>query len=186
MELSAAIFGRRSSRNFTETPVSDAVLAELIKAATFAPSAMNEQPWQFTIVTGRALLKKISAEAKAYAKEEFGKESHIDHVRQMLDDPTFDILYGAPALVVISAPVSSLWATEDCALAAENLMLAAYEKKLGTCWIGFAQSWLSTDDGRRVIQLEETFTPVAPIIVGHVKTPMPQINRRVPKIHWIK
>ena len=186
MELSGAIYGRRSTRSFTEEQVGEAKLRELIKTATFAPSAMNEQPWRFTVVTNRPLLKKISDAAKAYAMEEFGKESHIDHVRQMLSDATFDIFYEAPVLIVISAPTASRWAVEDCALAAENLMLAAHEMQLGACWIGFAQEWLGTPEGRQAIKLDEAYTPVAPIIVGHVKTAMPHVDRRAPTINWIR
>jgi nitroreductase len=186
MELSAAVYGRRSTRNFTDAPADEAKLRELIKAATFAPSAMNEQPWHFTIVTDRSLLQEISNDAKAYELEEFSKESHIDHVREMLSDPKFDIFYGAPALVVISAPTVSRWAVEDCALAAENLMLAAYEMQLETCWVGFARGWLESAEGHRAIGLDEAYTPVAPIIVGHAKTPMPHVDRRAPKIHWVR
>lgn len=186
MELSTALFGRRSTRNFTSVPVTDAQLKELIKAATFAPSAMDEQACHFTVITKGALLRKISSEAKAHALEEFGQESHIDHVRQTLGDPQFDILYGAPALVVISAPESARWAVEDCALAAENLMLAAVGMKLGTCWIGFAQDWLATPEGRAAIGLRKDLLPVAPIIVGHARTPMPAVERREPHVAWIR
>lgn len=186
MELSAAIYGRRSTRDFTAAPVGDDKLRELVKAATFAPSAMNEQPWHFSVVTDAALLKQISKDAKAHALEEFGQESHIDHVRQILTEPQFDIFYGAPALIVIAAPEATRWAVEDCALAAENLMLAAYEMQLGTCWIGFAQNWLGTPEGRRALRLADTFVPVAPIIVGHPKSPMAHVDRKAPKIDWIR
>jgi nitroreductase len=186
MELSAAIKGRRSTRSFTATPVDERDLRELVDAATFAPSAMNEQPCRFAIVTSKTLLNEISLQARGYALEEFGQESHIDHVRQMLTDSTFDIFYGAPALIVISAPTSSRWAAEDCALAAENLMLAAHAKSLRTCWIGFAQAWLGTDGGHRAIGLETRYTPVAPIIVGHAKTAMPPVSRREPHIDWFR
>ena len=43
------------------------------------------------------------------------------------------------------------WITEDCSLAAENLMLAAFAERLGTCWIGFAQSYLNTAEGRTAL-----------------------------------
>jgi len=182
MELSTAIAGRRSTRNYTAAPVSEKDLREIIAAATFAPSAMNEQPCRFTVVTGRGLLKDISDGAKTLALETFGKGAHAG----MLTDPDFDLFYGAPALVVISAPAKSQWLAEDCALAAENLMLAAYARNLGTCWVGFSQAWLGTKDGRGVIGLDPLYTPVAPIIVGHAQAAMPPVPRREPHIDWIK
>jgi len=68
-----------------------------------------------------------------------------------LNDPNFDIFYGAPALIVISTVTQIPWAIEDSALAAENLMLAARGMGLGTCWIGFAQAWLGTPEGKAAL-----------------------------------
>jgi Nitroreductase family len=82
----------------------------------------------------------ISREAKAHMLKSspVGLMSH--HFQEILNDPNFDIFYGAPALIVISTGTQIPWAVEDCALAAENLMLAARGMGLGTCWIGFAGS----------------------------------------------
>lgn len=186
MELSAAIYARHSTRSYTGGPVSDGDLNEIVKAATFAPSAMNEQACHFTLVSRKTLLRKISADAKSYALQEFGRQSHIDHVRQMLTDAQFDIFYGAPVLVVISAPETSRWVVEDCALAAENLMLAAAARGLGTCWIGFAQGWLGTSEGRSAISLPSGLLPVAPIIVGHPRVAVAPVPRKPPQMHWIR
>jgi hypothetical protein len=57
-------------------------------------------------------------------------------------------------LIVICAADADDWAIEDCALAAENLMLGAYALGLGTCWIGFAQRWLTTADGKSVLGVD--------------------------------
>lgn len=65
-------------------------------------------------------------------------------------------------------------------------MLAATGMKLGTCWIGFAQGWLATPEGHAVIGLREDLLPVAPIIVGHAKAPMPAIERKEPQVDWIR
>ena len=66
MELLQAIHGRRSVREFTDEPVSDATLHELIDAAIQAPSAINQQPWCFVVVQEQALLARISDQAKAH------------------------------------------------------------------------------------------------------------------------
>ncbi len=105
-------------------------------------------------------------------------------MRAHLEDPAFHIFYHAPALVLISARDAD-WASEDSALAAENLMLAACAEGLGTCWIGFAQRWLETRDGRRAVGLPEGYVPVAPLIVGHPHEAAPPVPRRAPAIHWL-
>jgi nitroreductase len=86
---------------------------------------------------------------------------------------------------VISSVAESPWAVEDCALAAQNLMLAARAAGLGTCWIGFAEAWLGTPEGKAVLELPATSLPVAPIIVGHPKSAPPPVPRREPEIRWI-
>ena len=66
MELLEAIYQRRSVRHFTEAPVPPALINELIKAAIQAPSAMNQQPWAFAVIRGRARLHDYSERAKAH------------------------------------------------------------------------------------------------------------------------
>jgi nitroreductase len=70
-------------------------------------------------------------------------------------------------------------------LAAENLMLAAYSEGLGTCWIGFAQRFLNTPEGKNALGLPATSVPVAPIIVGHPKVEITPVTRKEPEIRWL-
>jgi nitroreductase len=146
---------------------------------------VNQQPWSFCVVRDKALLGRISREAKAQMLKTSpaGLVSH--HFRELLSDPNFDIFYAAPVLVVISAMAPSPWAVEDCSLAAENLMLAARAVGLGTCWIGFAQPWLGTPEGKAALNLPANYVPVAPIIVGHPKSIPPPVPRNEPVIQFI-
>lgn len=186
MNVREAIFGRRAVREFTTEPVEEVTLRELVDAAIQAPSAVNQQPWLFTIVRNKDLLARISSEAKAHMlrTSPAALASHHFHFLPILNDPKFDIFYGAPVLIVISASPGA-WAIEDCSLAAENLMLAAYASGLGTCWIGFAQAWLGTPDGRAALKLPNSDIPVAPIIVGHPKSTPPMVARKPPRMDWI-
>ena len=59
MEAMQAILSRRSIRQFTNQPVSDDLVEQLLRAAMSAPSAGNQQPWQFVVVTDRAILEAI-------------------------------------------------------------------------------------------------------------------------------
>lgn len=185
MELKEAIYGRRAVREFTADPVDERVLRQLIDAAIQAPSAVNQQPWQFTVVRDKVLLARISREAKAYMLRTSAAALASHHFQSILDNPDFDIFYHAPALIVISAAAGP-WIVEDCALAAENMMLAACATGLGTCWIGFAQGWLGTPEGKSALKLPETNVPVAPIIVGHPKSAAPTVARNAPRIDWIQ
>jgi nitroreductase len=103
----------------------------------------------------------------------------------MLKDPHFQIFYHAPVLIVISATAAVPWCVEDCSLAAQNLMLAAYGEGLGSCWIGFAQSYLGTPAGKALLRLPPASVPVAPIIIGVARGPVPAVPRNQADIHWI-
>jgi nitroreductase len=185
MNLDQAIKTRRSVRAFTSEPVDEATLRLLIDAAVQAPSAVNEQPWSFSVIRDKAILARISSGAKAHllSSPPPGLPSH--HFQDLLSDPAFDIFYDAPVLIVISSVTQGPWAVENCALAAENLMLAAGAAGLGTCWIGFAQTWLGTAEGKASIELSPGYLPVAPIIVGHPTAAPPPVTRKPPEIHWV-
>ena len=61
------IFNRKSVRQYTAEPVSDADLQTLLKAAMAAPSAKNRQPWRFIVVNEREVLDSL-AEGLPFAK----------------------------------------------------------------------------------------------------------------------
>jgi nitroreductase len=185
MDLMTAIYSRRAVREFTNEPVSEATLRDLIDAAIQAPSAVNEQPWIFSVVRDEAVLASISNAAKAHLLANPPQGVTGEHIHARLDAPEFDIFYGAPALVVISSATEGGWAAENCALAAENLMLAARAAGLGTCWIGLAQGWLGTPEGKAAIRAPADSLPVAPVIVGHPKSEPAPVARREPEITWI-
>ncbi len=185
MDLHEAIAGRRSVREYQARVVDEATIRRLIDAAVHAPSAVNQQPWTFTVVRDQDVLDRVSRGAKAYMLATMAGSPHADHFRTRLSDPHFQVFYHAPALILISAAEAGAWIVEDCALAAENLMLAAYAAGLGSCWIGFAQGFLNTADGKGLLGLPASCVPVAPIIVGHPKAAAPVIPRNAPTISWV-
>jgi nitroreductase len=184
MDLREAIYTRRAVREFTDELVDEKTLRQVIDAAVQAPSAVNQQPWSFCVVRDKALLARLSHDAKAHMlRTSPAALSH--HFQELLSDPKFDIFYHAPALIVISSVAESPWAVENCSLAAENLMLTARAAGLGTCWIGFAQTWLGTPEGKAALSLPATYIPIAPIIVGHPKSAPPPVPRKDTEIRWI-
>jgi nitroreductase len=185
MDINEAITGRRAVRDYTEQAIDERTIRSLIDAAIHAPSAVNQQPWTFTVVRDQSVLDRISHDAKAHMLATMPAGPHSDHFQALLDDPGFHIFYRAPVLILIAAVAEGSWIVEDCALAAENLMLAAYAAGLGSCWIGFAQTFLNSAEGKDVLGLPAAWVPVAPIIVGHPKAAPPSILHKEPEIRWI-
>ncbi len=184
MKTIEAIYARRAVREYSDAPVKRETVELLIAAAIQAPSAMNTQPWHFTVIRNQPLLDRISTSAKAYMLHLLGSNVSSPGIRQHLTDPDAQIFHHAPVVVLISAKAGD-WAVEDASLAAENFMLAASEQGLGTCWIGFAQRWLETQEGKDAIGLPSDYQPIAPIIVGHPRGPAPPVPRKPPIIDWI-
>lgn len=185
MDLNEAIAGRRAVREYTSEAIDEGTIRRLIDAAVRAPSAVNQQPWTFTVVRDQTVLDRVSRDAKVHMLQTMPASAHSEHFRSILADPNFHIFYHAPVLILISARAAGPWIVEDCTLAAENLMLAAYAAGLGTCWIGFAQTFLNTSEGKNVLGIPAAWVPVAPIIVGHPKTPSAAVPRNEPSIRWV-
>jgi nitroreductase len=185
MDIKEAIFGRRAVREYTDEGVDQEAIRPLIRAAVNAPSAVNQQPWTFTVVRDQKVLDQISRDAKSHMLATMAPGPQSEHFRSLLTDPGFHIFYHAPALILISAAAPGPWVVEDCSLAAENLMLAAYAQGLGSCWIGFAQSYLNTENGKKALDLTAECVAVAPIIVGRPKAPAAPVPRKEPVIKWV-
>ncbi|MGA2514402.1 MAG: nitroreductase family protein [Candidatus Limnocylindrales bacterium] len=185
MDINEAIYSRRSRRDYTAEAVDDETIRRLIDAAVHAPNASNGQPWTFTVVRDQGLLDRISDDAKSHMLATLPAGPGSDRYRTMLGDESFQIFYHAPVLILISGIAQRRWVVEDCALAAENLMLAAYGEGLGTCWIGFAQSFLNTSVGKNALGLPAPWVPVAPIIVGHPRAEAAPVPRKEPEIRWV-
>lgn len=186
MDLLDAISGRRTVRQYKPEGPSDYLLRQLIEAATWAPSAMNGQAWHFTVITNQELLDRIALHARQWIQENEPWLAGSQEVRALLADPDFHMLHHAPALIVISAPAGGKWNAEDCAVAAQNLMLAATGQGLGSCWIGLAQGWLNSPEGRQAIALPAGEWVIAPLVVGYARERPEAHSRRKPSITWIR
>ncbi len=185
MELEKAIMGRHAVRDYSAEPVDERVIRTLIDAAIHAPSAVNQQPWTFTIVRDQDALDRVSRDAKVHMLAELTARGETGHFHGDLGDPEFHIFYHAPVLILISGIVEGPFIAEDCALAAENMMLTAVSLGLGSCWIGFSQSYLNTPQGKAALSLPPQWAPIAPIIIGYPKSKPAAVAHKEPIIRWI-
>ena len=126
-----AIEARRSIRAYKDTPVEREKLQLLAECGVWAPSAMGRQEWEVRIVDSKAWIDECT---EAYLKAVEG----TDKAKYMLT-PTFkNIFRNAPAVIFVGAP-DGLFAGENIGCLAQNVMLAATELGLGTCFLGSVQ-----------------------------------------------
>ena len=147
METMEAICSRRSVRQYTSKPVSRELVREILKAAMSAPSAGNERPWHFIILTDRAILDEIPK---------------FHPYSAMLKQASAAILVcGDPAL----EKHKGYWVL-DCAAASENILLAAHAKGLGAVWCGVYPTEDRVQNLKKLLHLPEQITPFALIPLG--------------------
>lgn len=158
MEALDAIHGRRSIRQFTDEPVTDAELDTILRAAMAAPSATNEQPWRFVVVRERAALDRL-AKATTFAKP---------------------LARAAAGIVVcgdrLAGSFPGFWVI-DCAAAIENLLLAAHATGLGGVWIGVHPIAPFVGNVRRILRVPRRFVPHSMIALGHPAEEKPPVDR---------
>jgi nitroreductase len=137
----------------------------MLKAGAMAPSAMDTQPCRFIVITDRARIRELSDRVKSRLGA-IGLGARIAERMKLKEDVIF---YGAPLLILIAAERADMRAI-DCALAAQNMFLQAYDLGLGSCFIGFA-SWALRDDREtlRSVGINDSQDLFCPLIFGYPK-----------------
>lgn len=147
METLKAIFTRRSIRKFREQQIDQNDLRAILKAGMFAPSARNQQPWHFLVVTERELLDRLM-KAHPYA--------------QMLAEAPMAILVCADTDLEKS---KGYWPV-DCSAATQNMLLAAHAVGLGSVWLGVYPRTERMEAIRSIFSLRPNIQPFALIAMG--------------------
>jgi nitroreductase len=179
-----AINQRRSVRDYLPGKLDRATIRTLLQAAVRAPTAMHGEPWVFAIVQDTRALERLSDQAKALFAEEADR-LHLDrggHALDIFSRPEFNIFYNAGTLIVICGRPIGPFVAADCWLAAQNLMLAAYAKGLGTCVIGSALLALNTPEGKAEAGIPSELSAFAAIIVGVPRGDTLLTTRKEPEI----
>ena len=157
METLDAILTRRSIRRYTQEPVPETVIAEILRAAMSAPSAGNQQPWQFVVIADRRLRHEI---------------------------PTFhpyaQMLREAPVAIVVCGDLRlesyrGYW-IQDCSAATQNLLLAAHAKGLGAVWVGIYPKEDRVARLQQLLGLPAEVIPLAVVPIGHPAERIPPAN----------
>jgi len=185
MQLMDVLRNRRAVREYTDARIEKPTVDRLINAAIWAPSAMNLQPWAFAALLDPQRLHEYGKRAKEWLLANFSWTPFEPRLQEMVRDPHFIMFYHAPALIMVLAKSSEAQAMEDCCLAAQNLMLAARDEGIGTCWIGLARPWLDLPSTKTELRMPRDYRVVAPVILGYPNVWPESHGRTPPEIYWI-
>jgi len=165
------IFSRKSVRSFHNGPVSREKLDMLVRAGMAAPTAVDKRPWEFVVVTDRAVLKQL-ADALPHAK--------------MTDK--------AAAAIIVAGDVRKQWGgmdsdywIMDCSAATQNILLAAESMGLGGVWTAVYPEDSRIRSVRQILGIPPHIVPLNVIPVG-VPTgrEKPKDKYNPAQIHWNK
>ena len=142
------IFERRSIRKYTNQPVSDDDIEKILRAAMAAPSAGNQQPWEFIIIKDKKLLNDIT---KVHPYSQMLKEASV-------------------AIVVCADPDrerhSGFW-VQDCAAATENMLLEAQHLGIGSVWLGVYPRESRVKGIKELLNIPERIIPFSIVSLGY-------------------
>ena len=139
---------RRSIRQYTDQKVPDEIIKKLLEAAMCAPSAGNQQPWQFIVATEKELLKKISA-------------THVN--ASMVERASIAILVCGD----LNCETHKGYWMIDCAAATENILLEVVDNNLGAVWVGIYPREGRVKYLKNLFKLPENIVPFAIIAIGY-------------------
>ena len=179
---------RRSIRKFKPDPIPEEVIEKIIEAGMWAPSAMNTQPWEFYVFTGKSrdqivsILNKSMQGITPRLKELFKEKI------QKITSGFFKNMGGAPVVILVLSdrlPVIQYQegAIQSCAAAVQNLLLAVHVEGLGACWMT-GPLWVE-DEILAYLGREGNSRLVAAIPIGYPDQSPPVPPRKHETIHWM-
>jgi len=150
METLECIKTRRSVRKFKKKEIEKEKLMKILEAAIYAPSSGNLQNWEFIIVRDEENKKLI---AKAALNQNFIADASIIIIACSNDDKV--IFYGKRG--------KDLYAIENVSAAIQNILLAANDLGIGSCWVGA----FDEKEIKKILKIPENVRPIAIIPLGY-------------------
>lgn len=166
--------GRRSIRKYKQDSIPQEILDQIIEAGLYAASGMNTQNTIIIQVTEKALRDKIAEMNRKIGGWEEG----------------FDPFYGAPAMLIVLAKKDGANRVYDGSLVMGNLMLAAHELGIGSCWIHRAKQEFETEWGREFLKslgIEEEYEGIGHCALGYTDGDYPEAPaRKENRVYYVK
>lgn len=148
MDCLEAIRTRRSIRAFTREKVPEKHIKTIIEAGMYAPSAGNQQPWQFVVITDKSILSKVP---------------DIHPYATMVPEASAAILVCGDTNL---EKFKGYW-VQDCAAAVQNMLLAVHALGLGAVWTGVYPRHERVQGFQKLCKVPDHVVPLALVPIGY-------------------
>ena len=168
MDAFEIIKDRRSVKKYTDKPVPRELIEKVCRAGTWAATGMGRQSPIILAVTNKEVRDKLS---------EINAE-----VMGAKNDP----FYGAPVVLVVLANKAMPTAIYDGSLVMGNLMLAAHDEGIGSCWIHRAKEEFESEEGKEILRslgIEGDYEGIGHCALGYTEGEYPECHKR--KDNWV-
>lgn len=184
---------RRSIRKYKPEQISDDELFQILEAGRYAPSGGNNQTNHFVVIQNEKILSELKQmAAKEFSRMEVAEDTYKSLKSAILQSKkgNYDFTYQAPTLVVVANLRGYGNAMADCAVALENMMLAATSLHIGACWVNQLK-WLGDNE---IIKpyMESLGITASEVICGGLilgypdQKELPPLERKGNRITYIK
>ena len=170
METMEAILSRRSIRSYTDQPITDEQVHQILTAGMSGPSAVNARDWHFIVVRGEALEGLAQAAGRAGA---IIRRSQMTVLICCDESRAF--------------PPAKQYAVIDGAIAGQNMILAAQSMGIGSVWLGVWPQDGKVEAQKNYFKLPETAVPHSLIAFGYPaedKSGEPHPDYEESRVHW--
>lgn len=155
---------RRSIRKYKTDMVPKEILEKIVQAGMYAPTGMNRQAPIIITVTNKEMRDRLSKMNAAI----MGKDD-------------MDPFYGAPVVMIVLADKNVPTYLYDGSLVMGNLMLAAHELGVGSCWIHRAKQEFESEEGKAILKdlgIEGDYEGIGHCILGYADCELPEAAPR--------
>ena len=168
MDLEEGLLTRRSVRRFQpDRKIKKQDVDDILKAAMYAPSARNCQPWEFIVVDDKKIFQEIIS---------------IHQYCSFLENASLAVVVCGN----LSEQADDNYWMGDCAAATENLLLAVHAKDLGACWCGIYPNAERLKNFANLFDLPKNVCPFSLVVIGYPQeeTKQPKNRFNLNKIHY--
>jgi nitroreductase len=184
-ETFRVINSRRSIRKFKKDQIANSVLQDIVNTGLYAPNAMNQQKWHFTVIQNKALIDRMVSIIKQNIMK-----SGIEFLIQRASSPDYHTFHHAPAVILISGDEKTPFLQVSCGAAAENIALASESLNIGTCVITSSVFLFASEENqalKKELGIPEGYNHICTIALGYKDGEIPSAPpRNKDVINYIK